>query len=299
MNRRRKTACADHGHSIFMPDTISQARFLSPTEKSIAHHRIRTNLQGANHTRTFRTSHLREAALDPKTYIWFALLFSVSIPSGGVTAFGPLIVKGFGYPQFTAILFYLPFGFIQFVAVLTSAALATRLRARGAVLAAFCVPSIVGCAILLTVDHVTGSKAALLVGYYMIAVYPAITPLIYSWSAANTAGDTKRKVVTAVLFVGQSAGNIVGPTLYSTDEAPGYTRGLVSNLVLFVVLVVLAAGTLVYLRLLNRRQERAREALGKVARVGNGMKEEGGAVSMEHADEDRTDRENEDFVYVY
>lgn len=27
-----------------------------------------------------------------------------------------------------------------------------------------------------------------------ISVYPGITPLIYSWSAANTAGETKKKV---------------------------------------------------------------------------------------------------------
>jgi hypothetical protein len=38
----------------------------------------------------------------------------------------------------------------------------------------------------------------------LASVYPAISPLIYSWSGQNTAGDTKRKVTTATLFVGAS-----------------------------------------------------------------------------------------------
>src|SRR5690242_11866519 len=33
-------------------------------------------------------------------------------------------------------------------------------------------------------------------------------PLIYSWSSQNTAGETKKKTTTAVLFIGQSAGNV-------------------------------------------------------------------------------------------
>lgn len=33
-------------------------------------------------------------------------------------------------------------------------------------------------------------------------------PLIYSWSAANTAGETKKKVTTGILFIGQCAGNV-------------------------------------------------------------------------------------------
>lgn len=35
-----------------------------------------------------------------------------------------------------------------------------------------------------------------------------LAPLIYSWSAGNTAGETKKKVTTGVLIVGQSAGNV-------------------------------------------------------------------------------------------
>lgn len=61
---------------------------------------------------------------------------------------------------------------------------------------------------LLKIPHDTAHRGPLLVGYYIISVYPAITPLIYSWSASNTAGETKKKVTTGILYAGQCVGNV-------------------------------------------------------------------------------------------
>lgn len=38
-----------------------------------------------------------------------------------------------------------------------------------------------------------------------------ITPMIYNWQASNTAGDTKKKTTSAVVFVGMCLGNVIGP----------------------------------------------------------------------------------------
>lgn len=47
----------------------------------------------------------------------------------------------------------------------------------------------------------------------------AITPLIYTWEAQNTAGDTKRKCTSAVVLVGMCTGNVTaqytGPHLFN------------------------------------------------------------------------------------
>ncbi|KAK1638024.1 hypothetical protein BDP81DRAFT_470403 [Colletotrichum phormii] len=118
---------------------------------------------------------------------------------------------------------------------------------------------------MLMVLPTSGQQAARLVGYYLISVYPGITTLIYSWSAANTAGDTKRKCTSAVLFIGQSVGNVVGPLLYKPAEAPRYTRGLTSNLVLYCVIVVLVVLVSLYLAFLNRSHSKRRVAMGKSA----------------------------------
>lgn len=112
--------------------------------------------------------------------------------------------------SFTTILFNIPFGAVQLVATLGSAFAATHWKVKSPILAALCIPPIIGISILLHVEHTPAHKGVLLFAYYMISFYPAISPLIYSLSAQNTGGDTKRKMTTAILFIGQSIGNIIG-----------------------------------------------------------------------------------------
>jgi hypothetical protein len=116
-----------------------------------------------------------------------------------------------------------------------------------------------------------------------------------------------------VLFVGASAGNIIGPHLYTTAEAPRYYRGLISNLALFVVIIVLVVLGTVWLRLLNRKHRIRREELGKRGDVvdwsmqerkeGEGNVDEADGVADglggDKAFDDETDLRNEDFIYVY
>lgn len=297
---------------VFMPDSPIEARFLNDHQKVIAVERQRMNQMGVM-TREWRWDHFREAMLDIKTWCWFAMLFSISIPSGGISTFGPLIVQSFGFDSFSTILFNIPFGFVQLVATVGGAYIAMKWQKKGPVIAGLCIPPIIGCVMLMVLPHDNSHKAPLLVGYYLISVYPGITPMIYAWSSQNTGGDTKRKVNNAVLFIGQSAGNIIGPQLYTTAEKPGYARGLRSNLALYIVIIVLVVITLLYLALLNKRHAQKRVEVGKsevivdtslwttedADRHRAGLVEDGGHRLGENAFENLTDLTNEEFVYVY
>lgn len=140
-----------------------------------------------------------------------------------------------------------------------------------------------------------------------------IAPLIYSWSSQNTAGDTKRKSSSALVFIGASAGNIIGPLLFTPDEAPDYSRGLRANVIFFVSVICLVGFTTLHLRWLNLSHGRRRVALGKSAVVVDksletaenlgifdSMRDEGeGDEGPSGGFSDATDLENEDFVFVY
>lgn len=182
---------------------------------------------------------------------------------------------------------------------------------------------------LMVLPNSASKRAARLVGYYLISVYPGITPLIYSWSAANTAGDTKRKCTSAALFVGQSVGNVVGPLLYKPSEAPQYARGLRSNLALYCLIIVMVGATSAYLAFLNKSHSKRRVAMGKSAVIidtsllsaaeaermqaagqltGTGDGQEMAAAGDEgttagdvgaRAFENLTDLQNEEFVFVF
>jgi hypothetical protein len=291
-----------------MPDSPMEAKFLKPDEKVIAIERLRANQMGVA-SRIWKWPHVRESVLDLKTWLWFSLIFSVSIPSGGISTFGPLIVKAFGFGSFSTILFNIPFGAVQLIATLGGAWLATYLKRKGPVLILLCIPPIIGISILLATEYTKAHRGRLLFGYYMTSFYPGITPLIYSWSGQNTGGDTKRKVTTGILFLGASAGNIVGPHLYTTAEKPRYFRGLRSNLALFVVIIVLVVLGTLWLKALNVKHGKRRVELGKSAEVvdwsmrerveGDGESDGVAEGEGEKAFDDETDLRNEDFIYVY
>ncbi|XWW92690.1 hypothetical protein V2A60_000615 [Cordyceps javanica] len=296
---------------FFMPDSPMEAKFLKYEEKLIAIERLRMNQMGIG-SGVWKWDHVLEAFLDPKTYLWFFLMLVISIPSGGISTFGPLIIESFGFDKFTTILFNMPFGAVQMIATLGGAGLSNRIGMKSIVLLLLCLPPIAGCVILLVVGRAPSSRAVLLVGYYIISVYPGISPLIYSWSGQNTGGDTKRKVTTAMLFIGASVGNIIGPLLFKPSEKPRYTRGLRVNLALFIVLAALIMAGMLLIRILNMRQAKRRVALnksehitdtsmmsnGKAENVNEALNQSEGNVG-EHAFEDVTDLKNEDFIYVY
>ncbi|RAL06517.1 putative MFS transporter [Aspergillus homomorphus CBS 101889] len=296
-----------------MPDSPMEAKYLTTRERVIATERLRANQMGIA-TRQWRWDHVRETALDLKTWCWFVAIITISIASGGISTFGSLIVSSFGFGSFATILFNIPFGVIQVLAILGTGWLATRIRSKGWTIAGVSVLPTIGTILMLTVPR--EQKGVLLFGYYLVSTLAAITPLIYAWQAQNTAGDTKKKCTSGVVFVGMCAGNVIGPLLYSTADAPRYRPGLIANLVMFISVGVVSALIPFYLMFLNRQHAKKRRELGK-GDPGSEEREEGDtqlkgdAVQLEQVRDyrqaiqednglhDVTDLRNEDFVYVY
>lgn len=125
-----------------------------------------------------------------------------SIASGGISTFGSLIVKSFGYNAFTTILFNIPFGamrkeYISFhdfeitmerdsltradpscpelVAILGSGWLAQRFQRKGLVITAISVFPIIGAILMLTIPR--SQKGVLLFGYYLVCIRTSVLVL--------------------------------------------------------------------------------------------------------------------------
>ncbi|WVQ82643.1 hypothetical protein IAT38_004775 [Cryptococcus sp. DSM 104549] len=295
------------------PDT---ARFFNDNEKRIALERIRLNNTGTKNNQ-FKWGQIRELFLDPKSWLWFCMIFCISLVSGGISAFGPMLLKGFGLSSFQTILYNMIPGAIAIVSNLLSAWAITHFQIKSVVLFIVSLFPLAGAAGLYALPHTAENQKKLLAIYFILQVYQSVTGVIFSWSASNTAGHTKKSANTAMIYVGLCVGNIVGPQLYKADEAPEYRRGLIANLICLTILSSLIAITGLYLAFLNRRNIKRRRANGKTGAVVDyslvsskkwaEMREKQAAADKAEGKEgeqhgsqafmDLTDLQNEDFIF--
>ncbi|KAL1967176.1 hypothetical protein VTN77DRAFT_3467 [Rasamsonia byssochlamydoides] len=308
-----------------LDNDIPSARFLTADEKAQAIERLRANQTGTG-SREFKLKHVVEAALEPKTYLWIAMALLLNVGASVTNTFGPLILNGLGYDPYTTSLLNMPFGALQFLVIVLASYLAQKARLKGAILAGFVLPVVAGLAILYAVPrtNIHSHEPALLVGYYLLAFLFGGNPLIVTWIVGNTAGTTKKSIIMSLYNAASSAGNIIGPLLFNKKDAPAYRPGIQACLGIFVALVVVVLLQWANLVFLNRLQERRRVRNGKKAKVvdysmqeryhdideSNDLEEVGTAEHPagtgttqtrigEKAFLDLTDRENDEFVYIY
>ncbi|KAF9490985.1 MFS general substrate transporter [Pleurotus eryngii] len=231
------TYCTDRAILCFvLPDLPTMARFLTHEEKIVALERLRANNQGTE-SKEWKWDH----ALDPKTYLWFALLFLCALPSGGTGAFGPLIIRK---DQRS----YISFAFLQVVLKLLSTYVSTKIKLKWPVVFFLTLPPIAGASALYTLGRGPELKGALLGCHYV-------------------ACHTKKLCTTGVVFVAQCAGDIVGPLLYTTDEKPFYHRGLIANLICWIALALVTLVTAAFPAFRNKQRAARYVPLGNAAAV--------------------------------
>jgi hypothetical protein len=250
---------------FLLPNSPTTAKFLRRgNDRLIAIDRLRENNTGTKSSK-FKWDQFWETYRDPKTYMWAAMWFCAACPSGGIGAFGGLITKGFGFDQFTAILMQIPTGAIGICTLLLAIYVTNKIKMRWPVLAVIVIFPIAGAIGLIVVPR--SKPGALMACYYVAYIFSAIQPLLFSWCNLNAAGTTKRVVTTATMFGALTIGNVVGPQVYLKREAPVYRTGLIVDVCCWAVEFALVVSMGFYLRMLNRRQEAKRVALGMPANL--------------------------------
>jgi membrane-associated phospholipid phosphatase len=86
-------------------------KWLNDEERKVAIERLRNNQTGIKN-RLIKWYQAREAALDPKTWLFVLFGLSTQVVNGAVSNFGSLIVKGFGFSSLHTTILQIPYGFI-------------------------------------------------------------------------------------------------------------------------------------------------------------------------------------------
>ncbi len=293
-----------------LDNDVSAARFLTQHEREQAVERLRANQTGIG-SRELKWSHVLEAALEPKTYLWIGMALLLNVGASVTNTFGPLILSGLGYDSYITSLLNMPFGAVQIVIILLASYAAQKARLKSPILIAIVLPVVAGLAMLYTLKRSSSNQAALLAAFYLLAFLFGGNPLIVSWIVGNTAGTTKKSIIMSLYNAGSSAGNIIGPLLFTSTDAPSYHPGLRAVLAIFVALVAVVVIQTANLVFLNKLQARKRVSNGKRAVFHDRSMDDKYAESDEdrlaegeprlgdNAFLDLTDRKNDEFMYIY
>ncbi|GLA86598.1 hypothetical protein AtubIFM56815_010867 [Aspergillus tubingensis] len=264
-----------------LPDSPTNASFLTDEERVIALARLKANKAGYKNNK-IEWGQVMEAFTDSKTWFLAVFVLGCNIPNGGYTTFSGLILKGFGYDTEHTLLLGMPGGFIVFLIILISCFTSTKLANSR------CITSIIlTCVSILGTALVNSTKAiaSRYIGLILMSLYSVSLPLSMAMISANIGGITKRATVSAIYFIMYCVGNIIGPQLFFESQAPRYQSGFIAVFVCLAVVVVDLVAFVVYLRWENARRDR----LG----MGMGEGEEREVLA------DVTDLKNPGFRYVY
>ncbi|KAJ4418796.1 hypothetical protein N0V82_005361 [Gnomoniopsis sp. IMI 355080] len=268
--------------------------------------RLRANQAGSN-SRELRWHQVGETFLDIKTYLFLAMSFGNNLGAQVINTFGPLIVGGLGFDKYTTTLLNMPFGALQYLIILVVAYIAIKFRFKSISLGLIILPIIAGLVVLFVIPRKASNNGSLLAGYYLLSFIFGCNTLIVAWILANTAGETKKSFTMSLYNAAASAGNVVGPLLFKSSDAPEYKPGVKATLGVYIGIFCSVILQLVNLVILNRSQERWRVRNGKPAKIhDHSMEETYEDISAgndyhigESAFDDLTDRKNDEFVYVY
>ncbi len=223
------------------------------------------------------------------------LAAQTSISSGIVTTYSATLIRNFGFSSPDSALLNTPSGLVSIASTLVVGYGVHYTSHRWAWFVFCCIPGVLGGALLSFATH---NRAAQLAGIYLVNTITATLIIIYQWTASNVAGQTKRVVAAALVAGSFGVGNIIGPQTFQARDAPGYIPAKIAVLATQAAVAGVAGGLFSYYVWANRRKDKAMLSGTEVVAA-----DQGGARHFEGTEqrlwEDRTDKENEMFRYVY
>ncbi|KAK2000731.1 major facilitator superfamily transporter [Colletotrichum falcatum] len=279
---------------LFLLGTPSEVRWLTEAEKEMASARIISNNTGHDRTaiKGWKWKQVLECFTDP--CFWFAGVnaFLSSVPNGGLTTFGSIIMTSFGFTNLQTILIEIPRS-VMSVVIFVAVGLVTTKYAnlRLWIMAASVLPpfaGFLGMSLLPNDPSIKWQKW----GCYFITV-PFVLGLFLAWTLipSNLAGRTKRTITSSFTFVGYCTGNMVGSQIFRAKDAPKYTPGTIGCAVCFALQFTLILTWRWVLVRRNRKRDAAMATDGLTA-------EERARRGKEYGEQDYTDFENPHFRYT-
>ncbi|KAL0941808.1 major facilitator superfamily transporter [Colletotrichum truncatum] len=271
-----------------LPDSPAKAWFFSEEEKKAAIIRLAANQTGVNNHKKFDGKQILEALKDPKCWCVWACGIGYAIANAGITNFNPLIIAGYGFSQTKTVLMATPQAAVAMVAgtILTAISFFVQnLRCLFWIVSALI--GLVGAIMVHTLD-VNVNRDASLAMVYLMGFYNPPFVFMLSLNSSNTAGATKKSFMGVSVAVCYAIGNIIGPQLFLSSQAPRYPLGIGAMMFAFALMAVSGVVYSLLCIFENKRRD-----------FNYGIPEDKVQAGLESEREDKTDWENKGFRYTY
>ncbi|KAJ5288717.1 MFS general substrate transporter [Penicillium angulare] len=271
----------------WMPDSPMRAKCYSEEDRILIIERVRANQTGIQN-RKFKKGHIQEAIRDPQIWLYILIQTIIQIPTGGLGSYSTIIIQNFGYTELQTELLSMVNGAIQCVVLLSAAWLSRHYNQTILFQLAFLIPNIAGTAVLMAVPISSSTKIGLLIAYWCTLSFWGTTVLLMSLLSRNVAGQTKKSVSTASLFLAWAVGNMIGPQVFQSKDAPRYFTCFSVHMGCYVGIIILLAILRWHLKRQNMKRDLLQENDSRASEA-----------NLDNAFDDLTDRENPSFRYQY
>ncbi|PIA99779.1 putative transporter [Cercospora beticola] len=278
---------------FLMLGSPKEVKWLSNEERKIAQARIVSNKAGRDVTGVqWSWPQVAEAFKDPQ--LWFSMInaFLSSVPNGGLTTFGNIVLNSFGFTELQVLLVEIPRSVISVVIFLIVGIYTRKVPERRMyIMAASCVPPFVGLLAMSLLPN-TPQYQWTKWGMYVITV-PYVLALFLGWTLipSNVAGRTKKTIISSATFVGYCVGNMAGSQIFKSKDEPRYVPGTIGACACLGLEFVLICTWRLYYVWQNRKRDKA-------AVVSGISKEEQERMGREMGEQNMTDLQNPHFRYT-
>ncbi|POS79157.1 hypothetical protein DHEL01_v202458 [Diaporthe helianthi] len=265
---------------LLPPDPI-RANGFDEREKYILIARLRSNNSGVRNTH-FKMGQVKELLLDIKFWLAFFMALLGMIANAPLSTFSTIIVsQNLGFSGLNALLLTMPVGaYGGFIVVLFSYCAMRFKNIRSYIIVGAQVITVLGALLLWLLPK--SAVGGLLFGLYILPSVGGGYAILLGLHLANTSGYTKRSLASSGIFIGYCFGNIIGPQVFRSQDAPGYTLGFIVVVITSIVGGILG---LVY-RFVCIMENKKRDSMGVMEGFDDAF------------NDDSTDKKNLQFRYI-
>lgn len=246
---------------FILPRSPLSAKFLSAEEKDVARRRIEADSSVSVEEELDVRDAFRPFT-DWRYAAWAAISFTLGIPLVSINTFLPQIVARLGYDKVKTNLYTVAPNVAGAVFLLIVTQSSDRFRERGLHIC-FCL--LVGLSGWITLACVDPSNVHASYGATFLASMGAFAPsvLTATWYSNNTASESRRAVLAAVMIAIANSAGLVSTNIFRKEWEPKYTPSLAISAAGAALCLIITASWATYMRFDNARRDRL-EGKGKM-----------------------------------